>query len=129
MFGSAGSDLGAEGVDNVVDVRLCHWYAVLETVVGVVAVDVERLAGLEGSVRMPSFTILRVKSMVRARGMQVLAIVGVLAAGVPAASRLLIVALRWRLVRVEVAVARERCSSLARRRIPVRGLVGVADDG
>ena len=104
---------------------------VLEAVGGVAAVDERRLAGLEKvMMRMPSFTFWRVKSMVLARRRQVLVVEVVRAAGVPAASRLFISTLWWRLVRVEVAVACERCSSLARWRNLARGLVdGVADDG
>jgi len=126
LFRGAG-DPGADGADEIVDVRLVHFDAVLETVPGVGDVDSERLAMIE-RLRMPSFTILRVKSMVLARVGQVLVIVDVRAAGVPAASRLFVVALRRRLDRVEVAVACGRCSSLARWRILARGLVGVVAD-
>ena len=126
MFRCAG-DPGAEGADEIVDVRLAHFDVVPETVPDAGDVDSKRLAMIE-RLRMPSFTILRVKSMVLARVGQVLVIVGVRAAGVPAASRLFVVALRRRLDRVEVAVACGRCSSLARWRILARGLVGVVAD-
>ena len=57
LLGSAGFDHGADGVDNAVDVRLVHWHAVYVAVGGVVRVDLEILARLEKSVRMPSSTI------------------------------------------------------------------------
>ena len=68
--------------------------------------------------------------MVQARVGQVLVSDVVRGAGVPAASRLFVSTLGWRLDRAEVVVACGRCSSLARWRILARGLVdGVADDG
>ena len=129
LFGSAGCDRGADAVDNFVDVRLVHRDAVAETAVDVAGVHDEILARLEKVIGMPSSTILRVKSMVLARGRRALVVEVVRGAGVPAASRLFISTLWRRLDRVEVAVACGRCSSLARWRKLARGLVdGVADD-
>ena len=126
---STSFDHGAYRVDDAVDLLLRHGDAVLVTSGAAVRVDLENLALLERFVGMPCFTILRVRSMVRARVGQVLVVVGAHAAGVPAVLRLFVSTLRWRLVRAEVADACGRCSSLARWRILARGLAdGAADD-